>query len=97
MRAKLAPEGVDFIAVTIDDTDDDQKLAEYNREYQPSTRLIRIAVSQRAAAAAAFAKVFSTKPPMPSSVVTDNSGRVLATLPGVPGISELRKIPQMNP
>ncbi|MDP6735285.1 MAG: CRTAC1 family protein [Nitrospinaceae bacterium] len=97
VRAILAPEGVDFIAVTIDDTDDDQKLAEYNREYQPSTRLIRIAVSQRATAAAAFAKVFSTKPPMPSSVVTDNSGRVLATLPGVPSISELRKIPQRNP
>jgi len=83
--------------VTIDNSDDNQKLAKYNREYQPSTRLVQIAVSQRAAAAAAFAKLFSTKPTLLSSVVTDSSGRVLAALPGVPSISELRKISQRNP
>ena len=92
VRAILAPEGVDFIAVPIDNTDNDQKLGDYNREYRPSTRLIRIAVSQRAGAAAAFTKVFGAEPPLPSSVITDSSGHVLATQPGVPGISELRKI-----
>ncbi len=97
VRAILDPEGVDFIAVTVDNSDDTKKLAKYNREYKPSTRLIQIAVTQREAAAAAFAKVFSTKPTLPSSVVTDGSGRILATLPGVPGVSELRKISQMNP
>jgi len=97
VRATLASEGIDFIAVTIDNSDDNQKLAKYNREYQPSTRLVQIAVSQRAAAAAAFAKLFSTKPTLPSSVVTDSSGRILAALPGVPSISELRKISQRNP
>ena len=92
VRAILGPEGVDFIAVPIDNTDNDQKLGDYNREYRPSTRLIRIAVSQRAGAAAAFTKVFGAEPPLPSSVITDSSGHVLATQPGVPGISELRKI-----
>ena len=97
VRAELGPEGVDIIAVPIDDTDDNQKLADYNREYRPSTRLIRIAVSQRAGAAAAFTKVFGAEPPLPSSVITDSSGHVLATQPGVPGISALRKMLRRDP
>ena len=97
VRAELGPEGVDIIAVPIDDTDDNQKLADYNREYRPSTRLIRIAVSQRAGAAAAFAKVFGAEPPLPSSVITDSSGHVLATQPGVPSISALRKMLRRDP
>ena len=97
VRAELGPEGVDIIAVPIDDTDDSQKLAAYNREYRPSTRLIRIAVSQRAGAAAAFTKVFGAEPPLPSSVITDSSGHVLATQPGVPGISALRKMLRRDP
>ena len=97
VRAELGPEGVDIIAVPIDDTDDEQKLADYNREYRPSTRLIRIAVSQRAGAAAAFTKVFGAEPPLPSSVITDSSGHVLATQPGVPGISALRKMLRRDP
>jgi len=97
VRAILGPEGVDFIAVPIDNTDNDQKLGDYNREYRPSTRLIRIAVSQRAGAAAAFTKVFGAEPPLPSSVITDSSGHVLATQPGVPGISTLRKMLRSDP
>jgi len=97
VRAELGPEGVDIIAVPIDDTDDNQKLADYNREYRPSTRLIRIAVSQRAGAAAAFTKVFGAEPPLPSSVITDSSGHVLATQPGVPSISALRKMLRRDP
>jgi len=97
VRAELGPEGVDIIAVPIDDTDDNQKLADYNREYRPSTRLIGIAVSQRAGAAAAFTKVFGAEPPLPSSVITDSSGHVLATQPGVPGISALRKMLRRDP
>ena len=97
VRAILGPEGVDFIAVPIDNTDNDQKLGDYNREYRPSTRLIQIAVSQRAGAAADFTKVFGAEPPLPSSVITDSSGHVLATQPGVPGISALRKIMRRVP
>ncbi len=97
IRAELGPEGVDIIAVPIDDTDDNQKLADYNREYRPSTRLIGIALGQRAGAAAAFTKVFGAEPPLPSSVITDSSGHVLATQPGVPGISALRKMLRRDP
>ena len=97
VRAELGPEGVDIIAVPIDDTDDNQKLAAYNREYRPSTRLIGIALNQRAGAAAAFTKIFGTEPPQPSSVIADSSGHVLATQPGVPGISTLRKMLRSDP
>ena len=97
VRAELGPEGVDIIAVPIDDTADNQKLAAYNREYRPSTRLIGIALNQRAGAAAAFTKIFGTEPPQPSSVITDSSGHVLATQPGVPGISTLRKMLRSDP
>ena len=97
VRAELGPEGVDIIAVPIDDTDDIQKLTVYNREYQPSTRLIGIATSQRAVAAAAFAKVFGAEPPVPSSVITDGSGHILASQPGVPGVSALRKMLRRDP
>ena len=97
VRAELGPEGVDIIAGPIDDTDDNQKLAAYNREYRPSTRLIGIALNQRAGAAAAFTKIFGTEPPQPSSVITDSSGHVLATQPGVPGISTLRKMLRSDP
>ena len=97
VRAELGPEGVDIIAVPIDDTDDNQKLAAYNRQYRPSTRLIGIALNQRAGAAAAFTKIFGTEPPQPSSVITDSSGHVLATQPGVPGISTLRKMLRSDP
>ena len=97
VRAELGPEGVDIIAVPIDDADDDQKLADYNREYRPSTRLIRIAVGQRAGATAAFTKFFGAEPPLPSSVITDSSGHVLATQSGVPGVSALRKMLRRDP
>ncbi len=97
VRAEIGPEGVDIIAVPIDVTDDNQKLADYNREYRPSTRLYRIPVSQRAGAAAAFAKVFGDDPSVPSSVITDGSGHILAIQLGVPGVSALRKMLRRDP
>ena len=97
IRTELGPEEVDIIAVPIDDADDIQKLTVYNREYRPSTRLIGIATSQRAGAAAAFTKVFGAEPPVPSSVITDGSGHILSSQPGVPGVSVLRKMLRRDP
>ena len=97
LREELGPEGVDFIAVPIDVIDDNQRLANYAREYRPSTRLIGIAPSQRSGATAVFAKVFGAEPPLPSSVITDSSGHILATQPGFPGVSALRKMLRRDP
>lgn len=97
LREVLGPEGVDFIAVPIDDADDNQKLADYAREYRPSMRLLGIAPNQRAGAAAAFAKVFGVEPLLPSSVVTDSSGQILETQAGIPGVSALRRMLRRDP
>ena len=92
LRETLGPEGVDFVAVPINETDDNQKLAVYAREYQPSTRLMGVALNQRKEAATLFAKVSGAAAPLPSSVVTDSEGLILAVEAGVPGISTLRKL-----
>ena len=97
VRETLGPEGVDIIAVPVDVIDDNQRLADYAKEFRPSTRLIGINPNQRAGVSAAFAKVFGTAPPLPSSVVTDSSGHILAAQHGVPGISTLRKLLRSDP
>jgi hypothetical protein len=97
LRDTLGPEGVDFIAVPVDETDDNQKLAVYAREYQPSTRLMGVALNQRKEVAAVFTKIFGSEPPLPSSVITDTEGQILAIQPAVPGISALRKLLRRDP
>lgn len=91
LREQLRPEGVDFIAVPIDEADDDEKLGEYARVFQPSTRLMRVALNQRVGVASIFSKVFGAEAPVPSSVVTDSGGNILGIQNSVPGISVLRK------
>lgn len=94
LRETLGPEGVDFVAVPIDESDNNQKLGVYARNHQPETRLMGVPLNQRIQAAAIFAKVFGTAPPLPSSVVTDGTGHIIAIQTGVPGISRLRRLLQ---
>lgn len=92
LRDELGKEGVDFIAVPIDEADDNNKLAAYNREWHPPARLFNLVPATRQQATAAFAKALGEEPPVPSSVVTDASGRILWAQPGVPSISDLRRV-----
>jgi thiol-disulfide isomerase/thioredoxin len=92
LKDELANEGVDVIAIPIDEQDDNNKLAAYNREWHPAARLVNIPPARRKEAAAAFAKALGEDPPLPSSVITDGSGRFLAAQAGVPSISEVRKM-----
>lgn len=91
LKDVLGSEGVDIVAVPIDETDDNRKLGTYAQEHKPSCRLINIPTTKRTEALAAFAKALGQKPPIPASVVTDESGHILFARPGVPSISELRK------
>ncbi|MBI4324294.1 MAG: VCBS repeat-containing protein [Chloroflexi bacterium] len=91
LKDELANEGVDLIAIPIDEADDNNKLAAYNREWHPPARLVNLAPATRKEATAAFAKALGEEPPLPSTVITDQSGHILAAQPGVPSISELRK------
>jgi hypothetical protein len=92
LREELGNEGVDLIAVPVDEADDNSKLAAYNKEWHPAARLVNLAPATRKEAVGAFAKALGEEPPLPSTVVTDASGRILAAQAGVPSISELRKL-----
>jgi hypothetical protein len=91
LKEELSSEGVDLIAVPIEDTDDNPKLAAYAQQWQPVSRLANILPVNRAEALAAFAQALGQAPPLPSTVITDDSGHILSAQPGVPSISALRK------
>lgn len=92
LRDTLVTEGVEFIAVTVDPRDTNEKLNEYAQTYQPATRLVNVPPDQRSTVLGLFAKVFGTRPPVPSTVVTDGEGHILGIQTGLPGISTLRKL-----
>jgi hypothetical protein len=92
MKEELGSEGVDMVAVTIDEADDNPKLAAYAKQWKPSSRLVNLAPAKRAEAIAAYAKALGEEPPLPSTVITDDSGHILSAQPGVPSISGLRKM-----
>jgi hypothetical protein len=92
LKEELGSEGVDMIAVPIDEADDNPKLAAYAKQWRPSSRLVNIAPAKRAETLAAYAKALGEEPPLPSTVITDDSGHVLSAQAGVPSISALRKM-----
>ena len=97
LKEELSSEGVDIVAVPIDEADDNQKLAAYAKEWKPSSRLVNIAPAKRAEAVAAYTKALGQEPPLPSTVITDDSGHILSAQPGVPSVSELRKMLGLDP
>jgi hypothetical protein len=92
LREELAAEGVDLIAVPIDETDDNQKLAAYNREHRPAVRLVNIRPDQRKQTVALFGQALGEEAPLPSTVITDGTGRILAAQAGLPSVSAIRKL-----
>jgi thiol-disulfide isomerase/thioredoxin len=96
LKDELANEGVELVAVPIDEKDDNRKLAAYARDWRPPARLVNLVPENREAATAAFASALGEEPPLPSTVITDGSGRVLAAQPGVPSVSVLRRMLERN-
>src|SRR5438552_14739850 len=96
LKAELGAEGVDMVAVPIDAEDDNRKLAAYAKEWKPSSRLVNIAPANRINAVAAYTKALGEEPPLPSTVITDDSGHILSAQPGVPSVSEVRRMLEVN-
>ena len=94
LKEALSSERVDIVSVPIDAADDNAKLAAFANQWKPTSRLVNLPPARRAEASAAYAKALGAEPPVPSTVITDDSGRILAAQPGVPTISELKKMAQ---
>jgi hypothetical protein len=92
LKEQLNSEGVDLIAVPIDETDDNSKLAAYAQQWKPTARLVNLAPAKRAEAVAAYTKALGQVPPLPSTVITDDSGQILSAHPGLPTLSALRQM-----
>jgi hypothetical protein len=92
LKEELGPEGVELIAVPIDETEDNSKLGAYAKQWRPPARLVNLVPSSRVEALAAYAKAVGQDPPLPSTVVTDAAGHVLLAQPGVPSLSALRRV-----
>jgi hypothetical protein len=94
LREELGSEGIDFVAVPIDAADDNAKLSAYAKQWKPTSRLLNIPPAKRAEALAAYNQALGQEPPLPSTVITDDSAHILSAQPGVPSISMLRKLLQ---
>jgi hypothetical protein len=92
LKEELGPEGVDIIAVTVDEADDNAKLAAYANQWQPASRLVNIVQNQRPLAISAYAQALGQDPPVPSTVITDDAGHILSAEPGLPTLSAIRKL-----
>ena len=90
-QEELRPEGVDFVLVPIDPTDDDTRLSAFHRQWKPTARLINLPTARRADVATSYAAAVGKTPPVPSTVVTDGDGRLLWAQPGFPSLSALRR------
>jgi hypothetical protein len=92
LKEELSSTGIDLVAVPIDAADDNARLAAYAKQWTPPVRLVNIPPARRAEAVAAYAKALGQDPPLPSTVITDDSGHLLSAQPGVPSLSELRRL-----
>ena len=97
LKEELSSEGVDMVAVPIDEADDNSKLAAYARQWKPTSRLVNIPPSNRTNVVAAYLKALGEEPPLPSTIITDDSGHILSAQPGVPSISALRQMLRPEP
>jgi hypothetical protein len=92
LKEELSPDGIDVAAVPVDAADDNAKLAEYARQWKPVARLLDVPPAKRADVASAYAAVLGRDVPLPSTVITDDSGHIYFAEPGLPNISQIRKV-----
>jgi thiol-disulfide isomerase/thioredoxin len=91
LKEELAAQGVDIVAVPLDKNDDNNKLAAFAKEFQPTSRFINVSPDSRTNVFSAYQRALGEDPPLPSTVFTDDAGHVLGAQTGVPSVSEVRK------
>ncbi|MGK0188064.1 MAG: hypothetical protein ACI9R3_003856 [Verrucomicrobiales bacterium] len=90
----LAADGIEIVAIPIDADDDKAKLEKYLEEWKPAYRmLIDLPIADRAEVTSFLATQTGTEsPPLPSSIVTDPAGNTLLVTEGIPSVSDLRRL-----
>ena len=90
LKSQLASSGVEFFAIPVDPNDTASKLLTYQDEHSPEYQLLdELTQEQRADFEQVFVKHRADA--LPSTIITDRSGKVLTVLRSVPTISEIRK------
>jgi hypothetical protein len=92
LAEQLKTEGVDIVAVPLDEADDDARLTAYAKQWNPTSRLVNVPPAKRPEAARAYATLLGPEAPVPSTVITDDSGYILGAQRGLPSISTLRRL-----
>lgn len=91
LTEQTASDSVSFLGVPVDESDSAAKLTLYAEKNRPPYRLLQqLTAENRNAFANVLADSINTKA-LPSTIVTDASGTVLLSTPGVPTLSQIRK------
>jgi thiol-disulfide isomerase/thioredoxin len=92
LEAELGKDALEIIGLPIDEKDDARALAEYLERWRPPYRLLgRLPAAERVSVRRAFAAAAGAEV-LPSTLVTDASGRILHAAAGVPTLSDLRRL-----
>lgn len=92
IRRTFAPDEVGVFGVPTDPNDTEEMLEKYVDDNRPPYRLIQSPAPESIATVQQVLKEIGRTDALPSTIVTDGSGRVLWAGPGVPSVSELRKL-----
>lgn len=92
LRERFGEEELGVLGVPFDPGEGDDLLDAYLAENEPAYRLLRgLRPEDRARVREILVTTIKTDA-LPSSIVTDAEGRVLAAFPGVPSVSDLRRL-----
>jgi len=92
LRDRFEGERVRFYGIGTDLDESGEELAAYAREHAPAYEVLTdLSLEERRAMSEHVLDTFG-EDLTPVTVVTDARGRILASLPGVPNVSELRKL-----
>ncbi len=91
--ARLQDDRVALFGVPVDLEDDASRLAAYVEKTRPPYEMLSATTAADRQAVTTFLAnaLHTANPVLPSTVVTDGEGKVLAVTPGVPSLSEVRK------
>jgi thiol-disulfide isomerase/thioredoxin len=93
LRAAFAADELDLYGVPVDPEDTPEKLRAYREQYRPAyEQLVELTPAEVGAVRERVRAALGDDQVLPASIVTDSGGRVLATLAGVPTVSQLRRL-----